>query len=90
MTPPSPNVTSCPKCTIHAPTHDDDNCYSVTSYQRTQQSKHATVTCTSTSQANDPRTYAEAMSCLDAAKWDAVCKEEMNSFQCMGVYEVVP
>jgi len=30
------------------------------------------------------------MSCLDAAKWDAVCKEEMNSFQHMGVYEVVP
>jgi len=50
--------------------------------------EHATITHTSTS--DDPWMYAEAMSHPDAAKWDATCKEEMNSFQCMGVYEVVP
>ena len=86
-TPPSPNVTSCPKHTICTPTRDDDDCYSVTSYQCTQQSEHATVACTSTS--DDPQMYAKAMSRPDAAKWDAAC-EEMNSFQRMRVYEVVP
>jgi len=50
--------------------------------------EHVTIARTSTS--DDPWTYAEAMSHPDTAEWDATCKEEMNSFQHMGVYKVVP
>jgi Reverse transcriptase (RNA-dependent DNA polymerase) len=40
--------------------------------------------------ASDPRTYAEAMSHLDAAQWEAACEDEMRSFESMGVYEIAP
>ena len=83
--PPSPNVLSRPKCTTRAPLRDDDDHYSVSSYQKVA---HASIAWTG--MADDPRTYAQAISRPDADRWDAACEEELNTFQRMGVYEFVP
>src|SRR6266702_5797983 len=74
-------------CTTCAPTRDDHPRYSVTSYGGRKRSEHA-----KSAQLDevDPRTYAEAMACPDAAEWEVTCQEEMHAFEHMGVYEVVP
>ena len=38
----------------------------------------------------NPWTYAEAISYPNAANWDTACKEEIKTFQQMGVYKIVP
>ena len=66
---------------------DDDQRYTITSYSlRTQTAEHASVANDTTS---DPRTYVEAMSRPDAAKWEMACTDELRSFEQMGVYEVI-
>ncbi len=39
---------------------------------------------------SDPHTYAQAMACPDAAEWELACDDKQHTFECMGVYEVVP
>jgi len=50
--------------------------------------QHASITCTNTT--GNPRTYAKAMACPDAADWDTTCEDEICTFQQMGVYKIVP
>jgi hypothetical protein len=76
---------SRPKRTIHAPTHDDDDRYTVTSYgPQKQADEHAGVAQSDI--ASNPKTYAEAMSRPDAAQWEMACTDEMRTFENMGVY----
>src|SRR5258707_682749 len=89
LTTPPPTATSRPKCNMHAPTQDDDPCYSVSSYgSQKRTTDHATVAQDVTT--SDPRTYAQAMLRTDAAEWELACDDEWHTFERMGVYEVVP
>ena len=87
--PHQPHFTTRPKCTTHAPTRDDDDRYTITSYgpqKRTPERAEVAQSETTV----DPRTYAEAMSHPDAVQWEMACADEMHAFEHMGVYEVVP
>jgi transposase InsO family protein len=84
-----PIALSCPKHNVCAPIWDDDNHYSTISYgSRKRNAEHAAVA--QGDLANDPRTYAEAMACLDAVEWELACNDEKQMFENMGVYELVP
>src|SRR5258708_21455479 len=89
LTTPPPTVTSHPKRNMRAPTRDNDPHYSVSSYgSRKRTTEHATVAQDVTT--SDPRTYAQAMACPDAAEWELACDDERRAFERMGVYEVGP
>ena len=78
-----------PKRTTRTPTRDDDDRYTVSSYGlRKRPDEHARVAVID--DAGDPRSYAEAMACPDAAEWEMACEAEKRAFEHMGVYEVVP
>jgi Reverse transcriptase (RNA-dependent DNA polymerase) len=87
----SPNSTSTavrPKRNTHAPTRDDDNRYTITSYSpRKSIDEHTSVAQSNIT--SNLKTYAEAMSRPDAAQWEMACADEMRAFEHMGVYEVV-
>ena len=77
-----------PKRTTRAPTRNDNDCYTVSSYGlRKQPDEHARVAIIN--DAGDPRSYAEAMARSDTAEWEMACEAEKHAFEHMGVYEVV-
>jgi Reverse transcriptase (RNA-dependent DNA polymerase)/GAG-pre-integrase domain/Integrase core domain len=88
----SPNSTSTavhPKRNARAPTRDDNDRYTITSYSpRKSIDEHASVAQSDVT--SDLKTYAKAMSWPDAAQWEMACTDEMRAFEHMGVYEVVP
>ena len=83
-----PIMLSRPKCTIHVPVCDDDPCYSTFSYGACRRPTKCAAVAHDTN--SNPRTYAKAMACPDAAKWELACNEEKHMFEHMGVYKMVP
>lgn len=82
-------ATSRPKRKTRPPMRDDDQRYAVSSYgTRKRPDEHARVA--KANSAGDPRTYADAMACPDAAEWELACENEKRAFEQMGVYEIVP
>jgi reverse transcriptase-like protein len=89
LTSPPSIATSCPKHTIHVPTHDNDPQYTVSSYGTQKHTKeHASVAQADTT--SDPQTYAQAMACSNAAEWKLACNDKCHAFEHMGIYEVIP
>jgi Reverse transcriptase (RNA-dependent DNA polymerase) len=83
--PPAPPA--CLKRTTHMPIRDNNPQYSITSYSpQSNTAEHTSVVQADT--ASDLWTYAEVMSCLDTAQWEAACKDKMHSFESMGIYEI--
>jgi hypothetical protein len=79
---PTPATTpSHPKCTTCPPVPDNDPHYDVSSYGH-----RANIALTN---ASEPKTYNEAMASQDAVKWLATCKEEMQTWKDLDVYDVV-
>ena len=79
VVPPTP---SCPKCTIHLPVPDNNPHYDVSSYGH-----HTNVTDV---EAPKLKTYDEAMASSDAAEWLATCKEKMQTWKDLDVYDIIP
>jgi hypothetical protein len=80
--PTSAPFTSCPKCTTCPPIPDDDPCYSILSYGH-----HTNIADT---EAPELKMYDEAIASPDATEWLAACKEEMQTWKNLDIYDVVP
>jgi hypothetical protein len=64
-----------PKCSAHAPVHDDNPHYNVMSYKvQPYNAKHAGMAWMDRS--TESKMYAEAMTRPDVAMWEAACEEE--------------
>jgi hypothetical protein len=79
---PAPPAASRPKGTIRPPIQDNNPQYNVLSYGH-----QANIALAN---ALEPKLYNEAMASPDAAKWLAMCKEEMCMWKDLDVYDVVP
>jgi hypothetical protein len=76
-----------------APIQDDDEHFECTSYGKNTTNSVGETTTAQVNRAeisDEPPTYKAAMSSLEAAQWQIMCMEELQSLQDMKVYKEVP